>query len=366
MPNGAIGSGLSRLVKTHVLAEQSHGNVSMNQSNATIRDVAQAAGVSVATASRALTGSTQVLPETRERVQRAAAALHYHPSAAARSLIRRRTDTIGALLPDLHGEYFSELIRGIDQSARSRGLHLLLSSSHDDASGVAAALHAMSGRVDGLILMTPHADAAFLRKQLPPSLPLVLLSTGVAHEAAQAFTVDNFGGAKAMTEHLRRQGHRRIAFLTGPAGNYEARERERGYHAGLDGTAAPWILNGDFSEAAGQQAGKLLAALPQRERPDALFCANDAMAIACMGALHAAGLRVPHELALAGFDDVPTARYLHPALSTVKVPIATLGHRALEALVLAVAATEPLSAQEVTTVLPTELVLRQSCSRPRP
>lgn len=338
----------------------------MSTNNATIRDVARAAGVSVATASRALTGSSQVLPQTRERVQQAAAALHYHPSAAARSLIRRRTDTIGALLPDLHGEYFSELIRGIDQSARACGLHLLLSSSHDDAAEAAAALHAMSGRVDGLILMTPHADAAFLREQLPPHLPLVLLNTGVAHDAAQAFTVDNFGGAKAMTEHLRQQGHRRIAFLSGPPGNVEARERERGYRAGLAPDQEPWLIEGDFSEAAGQRAGHGLAALPAARRPDVLFCANDAMAIACLGALNAAGLQVPRDLALAGFDDVPTARYLHPALSTVRVPIATLGQRALEALVEAVAATDPRPLQQAATVLPTELVLRQSCSRPRP
>ena len=133
----------------------------------TIRDVARVAGVSVATVSRALNGATNVLPETRERILQAARELRFTPSGAARSLITRRTDTIGALLPDLHGEYFSELIRGIDQAARARGLHLLLSSSHGDAHEAAAALRAMSGRVDGLLVMTPHADADFLQHKVP-------------------------------------------------------------------------------------------------------------------------------------------------------------------------------------------------------
>lgn len=334
--------------------------------SATIRDVAKAAGVSVATASRALTGSTQVLAETRDRVEKAAAALRYAPSGAARSLIRRRNDTVGALLPDLHGEYFSELIRGIDQAARAQGLHLLLSSSHGDANEAAAALRAMSGRVDGLLLMSPHADADFLHRHLPPSMPVVLVNAGVQPEGTRAFSVDNFGGALAMTAHLVAQGHRRIAFLGGPSGNVEARERERGYRAGLAPHQKPWLFQGDFSEAAGQRLGTQLAAMPVHERPDALFCANDAMAIACMGALTAAGLRLPHDLALAGFDDVPTARYLYPALSTVHVPIAALGARALDALVEAMQPAAAAKAPAPPAVMPVRLVTRQSCVCPTP
>lgn len=334
---------------------------------ATIRDVAKAAGVSVATASRALTGSPHVLPETRERVEQAAAALRYAPSGAARSLSRRRTDTVGALLPDLHGEYFSELIRGIDQASRAHGLHLLLSSSHDDAAEAAAALRAMTGRVDGLILMSPHADAEFLQRHLPQNLPVVLLNAGVHSAGVRAFSVDNFGGAQAMTAHLVAQGHQRIAFLGGPPGNIEARERERGYRAGLPPSIPPWLFEGDFSERAGQRLGVHLAGLPPSARPDALFCANDAMAIACLGALTAAGLRLPKDLALAGFDDVPTARYLYPALSTVHVPIAALGTQALEAVVEALRptqATQVALAAAAPTLLPVSLVPRQSCACP--
>lgn len=178
----------------------------MSVSPATIKDVARVAGVSVATVSRALNGAENVLPDTRQRILDIARDLRYAPSGAARSLITRKTDTVGALLPDLHGEFFSELIRGIDQAARARGLHLLLSSSHDDADEAAAALRAMNGRVDGLIVMSPHADDDFLSRNLPPNLPAVLLNSGVRRPTQRVFAVDNFGGARAMTEHLVAQG----------------------------------------------------------------------------------------------------------------------------------------------------------------
>ena len=251
---------------------------------ATIKDVARVAGVSVATVSRALNGAENVLPHTRQRIVEVARELRYSPSGAARSLITRRTDTIGALLPDLHGEFFSELIRGIDQAARARGLHLLLSSSHDDADEAAAALRAMNGRVDGLIVMSPHADDDFLSQNLPPALPAVLLNSGVRGATQRVFAVDNFGGAREMTAHLVNTGRRRIAFLGGPAANFEARERERGYRAGLPASAEPWLLEGDFSETGGQRAAAALLALPAAERPDAVFAANDIMAIGLLGA----------------------------------------------------------------------------------
>ncbi|HEY0953800.1 MAG TPA: LacI family DNA-binding transcriptional regulator [Roseateles sp.] len=330
----------------------------MSQANATIKDVARVAGVSVATVSRALNGADNVLPDTRQRILDAARELRYAPSGAARSLITRKTDTVGALLPDLHGEFFSELIRGIDQAARSRGLHLLLSSSHDDADEAAAALRAMNGRVDGLVVMSPHADDDFLAQNLPHNLPAVLLNSGVRRPSQRVFAVDNYGGAREMTEHLVRSGRRRIAFLGGPAANFEARERERGYRAGLGRGTQPWLLDGDFSETGGQRAGAALLALPASQRPDAVFAANDIMAIGLLGALQAGGVRVPEDIALAGFDDIPVARYVSPALTTMHVPIAALGSQALDALADAL---EGPAAGVDATVMPVQLVVRRSC-----
>ena len=324
---------------------------------ATIRDVARSAGVSVATVSRALNGADNVLPDTRQRIQEAARALRFTPSGAARSLITRRTHTVGALLPDLYGEYFSELIRGIDQAARARGLHLLVSSSHGDADEAAKAMRAMNGRVDGLIVLSPHADAHFLQHNLPTRLPAVLLNTGAELSGHARFVVDNYGGAQTMRRHLVASGRKRIAFIGGPQGNHEAQERLRGYRAGLKAGAKELIFEGDFSEQSGWLAGRRIVL--SKPRPDAVFAANDMLAVGCLCALREAGLRVPEDVALAGFDDIPIARYITPALTTIRVPIASLGAAALDALAKAVQAPENQTMH--TEVMPVELVVRRSC-----
>ncbi len=327
----------------------------------TIKDVARAAGVSVATVSRALNGAGNVTAETRQRVQASAHSLRFTPSSAARSLITRRTHTVGALLPDLFGEYFSELIRGIDLKARARGLHLLVSSSHGDASEAASALRAMHGRVDGLLVMSPHIDTAALAANLPHGLPVVLINTRLPEEGLHSFAVDNHGGAYAMARHLLARCAGPLAFIAGPDNNYEAQERLRGYRSALAALrpgAAELVLAGDFSEESGWRAGSEIATLALR--PGAVFCSNDMMAIGCLAALAEAGLRVPQDIALAGFDDIPIARYLTPPLTTVRVRIAELGSLALDRLASAIETPGRSAAQHQT--LRAELVVRQSCS----
>ena len=327
----------------------------------TIKDVARAAGVSVATVSRAINGAENVTPETRQRVKAAALQLRFTPSSAARSLITRRTHTVGALLPDLFGEYFSELIRGIDLKARARGLHLLVSSSHGDAQEAASALRAMHGRVDGLLLMSPHIDTASLAANLPLGLPVVLINTRLPEDGLSSFAVDNHGGAFAMTRHLISRGHRQVAFIGGPDNNYEAQERLRGYRSALAGLlpgAPELVLPGDFTEESGWRAGSEIATLAQR--PTAVFCGNDMMAIGCLAALAEAGVRVPQDIALAGFDDIPIARYVTPPLTTVRVRIAELGSLALDRLFSAIETPGRSATQHQT--LRAELVVRQSCT----
>lgn len=328
----------------------------------TIKDVARQAEVSVATVSRALNGHPRVTPETRERIQRVAAELRFTPSSAARSLITRRTHTVGALLPDLHGEYFSELIRGIDLAARARGLHLLVSSSHGDASEAAAALRAMHGRVDGLLVMGAHMDVDFLANNLPHGLPAVLMNADPRDTSHACYRVDNRGGASAMVRHLVQAGHRSVAFVAGPEHNYEALERLAGYrealHQCLPGTPE-CVLQGDFTEASGERAGQALANM--RQRPSAVFAANDMMAIGCLSSLTQAGLAVPRDIALAGFDDIPISRYVTPALTTVRVPIVELGTLALEELASTIETPDHPGGKQHT--LRAELVARQSCAR---
>lgn len=326
----------------------------------TIKDVAREARVSVASVSRALNGHASVTDQTRRRIMRIAEQLRYMPHGAARSLITRRTQTIGALLPDLHGEFFSELIRGIDLAARSRGLHLLVSSSHDDAREAAAALRAMQGRVDGLLVMSPHVDAGFLRNNVQAELPMVLMNTPLKGARYSTLNVDNYGGAFAMVRHLIGCGHRRIALIAGPEHNFDAAERLRGYNAAI-AKFAPMIptqiFRGDFTEESGYRAGQQLLAL--KVRPQAVFAANDIMAAGCLYAFREAGVRVPNDIALAGFDDIPIARFVSPPLTTVRVRIADFGARALGCLAAAI--DDPAAAADSTQVLDADLVIRQSC-----
>lgn len=323
----------------------------------TIKDVAKRANVSVATVSRALNGHVNVADAVRRRVVSIADELRYTPHHAARSLSSRRTQTVGVVLPDLHGEFFSELMRGIDGVARERGLHLLVSSYHGHPEEQVAALRAMRGRVDGLLVMSPYVDSAdHLGEHLISALPSVLMNSHTSTPGCRALSVDNHGGARAMVRHLVGCGYRRIAFIAGPQDNFEARERLRGYRdalaeAGLG--SEPWVVDGDFSEASGHRAGHQL--LSQSPRPDAVFAANDMMALGCLFAFNQAGVDIPGNIALAGFDDIPLARYVHPALTTMRVNIPELGARAMRLLLDA-----PDSGTAVPEQLATELIVRES------
>ncbi len=325
----------------------------------TIKDVAREAGVSIATVSRVYNDALSVADETRAHVQRVGTRLGYVPHATARSLITRRTSTIGVILPDLHGEFFSEIIRGVDMSARARGYHILVSSSHASAAEVRAALQLMRGRVDGLLVLTTEPHEAM--QPLAGRLPVVRIGAGANGKAEDAIMVANYEGALAMGRHLLLLGHRRIAVITGAGENLDVRERLDGFRAALrEAGVTPdsaLELAGDFTEESGYAAGVRLAAMTPR--PTAVFALNDAMALGAMSALRAAGLEIPSDIGVTGFDDIPTAQYLEPPLTTVRVDISALGGRAAERLFSVLQAPDHLP--PFRSVLPASLVIRRSC-----
>lgn len=328
---------------------------------ATIRDVAREAGVSVATVSRVINESGPVKDETRRRIREVAQRLRFTPNTTARILSTRRTHTIGVLLPDVYGEFFSEIMRGIDQTVRRHKYHILISSSHSETAEVEAAVRAMRGRVDGLILMASELDTTTFASSLPDRAPIVLINAPAQDAQFDTLNIDNFGGAYAMTMHLVGLGHREIHMIRGARQNQDASERERGFRvaladAGLSCTEAS-VLYGDFTEASGYAVTQQL--LARQKRPTAIFAANDAMAVGVLSALRDVGLRVPEDVAVAGFDDIPIAEYVSPPLSTVRVSIATLGARAAERLFTTIHAHS--RAERKHEVLPTELVIRRSC-----
>jgi len=325
----------------------------------TIKDVAREAGVSVATVSRVLNGSGPVSVPTGDRIREVAGRLRYVPHGGARSLITRKTNTLGVLLPDLTGEFFSEVIRGMDATARHHGFHLLLSRSHADRHGIETAMRAMRGRVDGVVAMSPDLDADSMRN-FPPMLPVVVLCSAPRGDGADSLTIDNYTGSKAMVTHLIALGHTRIAIIRGAPRNYDAAERIRGYRLALhqagitpDPLLAP---EGGFTEAGGYSAG--LELLKLKVRPTAIFAANDSMAIGALSALRESGVRIPEDIAVAGFDDIPLARYMNPPLSTVRVPTYDLGTRAVEILLHGVEHKNDHTRRRER--VPTEIVIRRS------
>jgi LacI family transcriptional regulator len=329
---------------------------------ATIRDVAREAGVSVATVSRVLNGSGPVSDATRERVRSVAATLRYTPHFGARSLSSRRTQSVGVILPDLYGEFFSEVIRGMDGATRAAGYHLLLSGYHADDAQVTAALRAMRGRVDGLVLMSPDILPDELQWMVVPGSPVVLVNSGATDGRFDTLDVDNGGGAYAAVHHLASLGHSRIGLIGGEPLNHDACARRKGYRAALETAGLPWRaeweVDSDFTKSGGYAAAGSLARL-LHERPTAVFAANDSMAVGAMSAFHEAGIRVPQDVAVVGFDDIPMARYVTPTLSTVRVDLTRLGHRSIDLLLAALrdgAGHEPRH-----DVVETSLVIRRSC-----
>ena len=321
--------------------------------DATIRDVARRAQVSVATVSRTLNGLENVSEHTRARVAEAVRDLGYVPHAGARSLSLARTGAIGVVLPDLHGEFFSEIMRGMDREASRHGYLLLLSNMHAGGEQGRHALQAMRGRVDGLIVMAPHLAADELAMALPQRLPAILINTRSDREHHPSIHLDNRAGARAVVDHLVGLGRTRLVHIAGPADNIDAQERSDAF---AEAASAHGVhhetLNGDFQEKSAEEA---IADLLRNEvRFDAVFAGNDNMAIGAIQALKAAGLRVPEDVAVAGFDDIPLARHLE--LTTVRVRIAELGERAIARL-LAMLVGKPEQSDELHAP---ELVIRSS------
>jgi len=303
-----------------------------------------------------LNSHENVTPATREKVVAAMRALHYSPHAGARSLSTARSHALGVVLPGIYGEFFSELIRGMEGAAQAHGYVLLLSSMHADPVLARQALAAMRGRVDGLVVMAPQLDADEREAVLPPSLPTVLLNSPKAG-AHSALQVDNAGGIRAVVAHLLAGGRRAIVHLAGPAANIDAQERARAYRSAMSELAPELpqrMIHGDFREESGMAAMRTLLAegLPI----DAIVAGNDMMALGALQVLREAGLAVPGRIAVTGFDDVPVARFVD--LTTVRVDIAEMGAGAVDTLVALLDPAAPQQPAQAITLCETHLVER--------
>jgi LacI family transcriptional regulator len=331
------------------------------RANVTIRDVAKKAGVSVATVSRVFNDSDLVVAKTEDRIKRIALELNYIPSGSARSLSIRKTETIGLLLPDLYGDFFSEIIRGADSAARSAKYHLIVSSSHSNTSELDAAVKTLSGKVDGMIIMSPHLDSSTYLRSVLKAMPTVILGSSSNLGKTDYITIDNVGGARQIAQHLLQLGHQRLVIIRGEKANIDAEERLKGYLEVMDNSGRPVskedIVEGDFTEESGYESAKRL--LARQNRPTAIFASNDSMAIGVLRRFREEHVAVPDEIAVAGFDDILISSYVHPGLTTVHVDISQLGIRGVNCLLNSLFGKRTGNLEQ-RFVLPAKLVIRES------
>ncbi len=340
----------------------------------TLYDVASAAGVSTATVSRVVHGLDRVKDTTRARVLEVIAELGYVPDGAAQSLSRRRKDVIGLVCvertsPQLQYDieamsllFYDEILRGVEATIRDLGWSLMITYLNQDSESDLPRLMSLSGKVDGLLIgegIVPPEIVARLAERVP----VVIVAGNPKERVADVVTADNRTGAMALAEHLiLTHGLRRFHFVDGPGNAPDAAERRRALTSVLRAHPDCQLVGsspGLFSVASGAEAGELLLAAP--ELPDVVFCANDQMAIGVLQSLARAGITVPDQVAVVGFDDIFPGSLCDPALTTVHNPIRLLGERAATRLVDRIAKPDLRPRVES---LPTELVLRSSCGCP--
>ena len=299
---------------------------------AVMSDVARLAGVSHQTVSRVLNNHPSVRQETRERVLRAVHQLNYRPNALARGLAARRSKVIGVVSFDtiLYGP--AATLLGIERAARAAGYGInIVTLERLDRSGVATAIDALSEQsVAGVVLIAPMVSAAVAMHGLPTGVPAVLVEPGGGSELPSV-SVDQVAGARLAVEHLLALGHETVVHITGPRDWLEARDRLDGWRLALEtaGRRVPPVITGDWSPRAGYEIGQSLA---ERRDATAIFCANDHQALGLLRALHQRRVRVPEDVSVVGFDDIPEAEYFTPPLTTVRQDFDEVGRRCVAAL----------------------------------
>lgn len=332
-----------------------------------IQDVARLADVSTATVSRALASPERVSPQARARVLEAIAKTGYVPNPAARSLRSQKTYMALVVLPDLANTFFSKILRGIEETLFEAGYGMIISDLDGSPEKEAHfAAFTAAGRVDGAILLNGHLFGQSRAGEGPPAkigIPLVALCEAIPFSSIPQIEIDNRAAASRMTQHLASLGHRSIAYVSGPQNNILERERFLGYQDGLREAGLPFdpalVLPGDYTIESGRAAGRDLVA--RATRPTAVFCTSDEMAIGLIRTLLSAGLKVPDDISVAGFDDIDFAAVAEPALTTIRQPRRELGQTAAAVLIALLQGRS--TPRRI--CLETELIVRDSVAPPQ-
>ncbi|MCA9835362.1 MAG: LacI family DNA-binding transcriptional regulator [Trueperaceae bacterium] len=323
---------------------------------ATLKDVAQLAGVSTVTVSNVLNHRQNVSLRTRQRVMKAVEETGYRVNLIARGLAGGRTNTLGVVVPDLGTQYVGEIVRGLGDEIRHAGLEMLISTASDDIKE-RSQMDLLQEISDGLVLVLAHNNDYDVSVFSRDGLPVVMIDHRGSTIPLPAVDVDNYYGGRQATEYLIALGHQRIGFVKG---RYEASSlRFKGYKEALECAKLPFeeslVAEGEFTQPGGFAAANELLNL--KDLPSAIFAANDLSAFGVMEAIKEKGLRIPDDISVLGFDDIPMANQVFPALSTIRQPLFEMGQAAARMMLAKLRGVEPPS-NRIT--LATELVERAS------
>jgi LacI family transcriptional regulator len=331
----------------------------------TIRDVAKRAGVAPITVSRVVNSSGYVSQETRERVEAAVTELGYVPNTLARSLRFKKTNTLALVLPDITNPFWTTVARGVEDAASDRGFNVILCNTDESEAEEGKYLTVLlQKQIDGVVLAPARSTAEPVELIQKQRVPVVVIDRQVPHAQVDVVRCDSIKGAYQLVRHLLSLGHGRIAMLAGPPDVSTAVDRVAGYHQALAETGleaqAELVRYGEFTQASGYDMAQ--QALTCRPRPTALFAANNFIAIGALRALRDAGVRVPADMTLVAFDDLPPAFVIDPFLTVVAQPAYQMGHKATELLLARLSGQAPAEYQHL--LLPTEMIVRRSSGPP--
>ncbi|ABF44130.1 LacI family DNA-binding transcriptional regulator [Deinococcus geothermalis] len=332
----------------------------MRSNPVTLADIASQAGVSKMTVSKVVNKQPGISEATRQRVLRIIEELGYTAHPSARALAGGRTNTLGIVVPSIGPQYISEVVRGADLVAYEAGLDLLISTTQEDTSHERQNVGRLSrGLVDGLLMVLPRSLDRYADALKQAEVPVVVVASANTTMPFPLVDADHYHGARLAVAHLLGLGHRRVGFIAGRRDTTASLERLRGYREGLltaGLTPDPVLIRpGEYTQPGGFAAARSLLDLP--DPPTAIFAANDLSAFGAMEAIKDRGLRVPDDVSVVGFDDIPQANQVHPALTTVRQPLVEMGTAGTRQLLNLLHGVGPVTDR---LVLPTELIVRAS------
>ncbi len=329
----------------------------------TIKLIANKANVSIATVSRALNNDVRVTAKTHKKILQISQELNYKPNLIARNFAKKTSYTIGLILPDISDEFFTDIIRGVDEITYKNGFYTMVASSHKHRTlSDSITTFSQTGLVGGVILLVSAMTDELKKILNQTKIPVVLIGGGNQEQGYDTVAIDNYQGAFNATEYLiKKKKFKKIAHITGPSENYDAFLREKGFIDACKKNGVSinksFIVDGNYTIDSGYHGFIQLYGLP--ERPEAIFAANDMMALGCYDAANYFNVKIPDDISLIGFDDIFMSKYINPGLTTVRVQIEEVGKAAANLLI------EKLNSSNgkphTLIKIPTELIIRGSC-----